>query len=173
MYTIPFNYGAGTAFMIPRFAAEKTLGRLTKWLRLLGFDTWYEFELSGKKFIETLENDRILLTRTRMIQKQFASRRLIFVESDHLVQQLKQIFDELDIQAAQTRPFSRCLQCNALIEKVEKAVIWGRVPDYIFETQDRFQKCPECDRIYWPGSHTRRSLEKIQQLLDLNLTHKY
>ena len=152
--------------MIPRFAAEKTLGRLTKWLRLLGFDTWYEFELSGKKFIETLENDRILLTRTRMIQKQFASRRLIFVESDHLVQQLKQIFDELDIQAAQTRPFSRCLQCNALIEKVEKAVIWGRVPDYIFETHDRFQKCPECDRIYWPGSHTRRSFEKIRKMLD-------
>jgi uncharacterized protein with PIN domain len=158
--------------MIPRFAAEKTLGRLTKWLRLLGFDTRYEFELSGKKFIETLENDRILLTRTRRIQKQFASRKLIFVESGHLVQQLKQIFDELDIQAAQTRPFSRCLQCNALIEMVEKAVIWGRVPDYIFETHDRFQKCPECDRIYWPGSHTRRSLEKIRQLLDLNLSQK-
>jgi uncharacterized protein with PIN domain len=158
--------------MIPRFAAEKTLGRLTKWLRLLGFDTRYEFELSGKKFIETLENDRILLTRTRRIQKQFASRKLIFVESDHLVQQLKQVFDELDMQAAQTRPFSRCLQCNALIEMVEKAVIWGRVPDYIFETHDRFQKCPECDRIYWPGSHTRRSLEKIRQLLDLNLSQK-
>jgi uncharacterized protein len=158
--------------MIPRFAAEKTLGRLTKWLRLLGFDTLYEIELSGKKFIEILENDRILLTRTRRIQKQFASRKLIFVESDHLSQQLKQIFRELDIKAAQTRPFSRCLQCNAPIVIVEKAAIWGRVPDYIFETHDRFQKCPECDRIYWPGSHTRRSLEKIRQLLDLDLSAK-
>ena len=158
--------------MIPRFAAEKTLGRLTKWLRLLGFDTRYEIELSGKKFIETLENDRILLTRTRRIQKQFASRRLIFIESNHLAQQLKQVFDELDIQAAQTRPFSRCLQCNASIEVVEKEAVWGRVPDYIFEIHDRFQKCPECDRIYWPGSHTRRSLEKIRQLLDLNLSQK-
>jgi uncharacterized protein with PIN domain len=154
--------------MIPRFAAEKTLGRLTKWLRLLGFDTLYEFELSGKKFIEILKNDRILLTRTRRIQKQFASRRLIFVESDHLSQQLKQIFRELDIKAAQTRPFSRCLHCNASIVNVEKACVWGQVPDYIFETHDRFQKCPECDRIYWPGSHTRRSLEKIRQLLDLD-----
>jgi len=158
--------------MIPRFAAEKTLGRLTKWLRLLGFDTLYEFELSGKEFIEILENDRILLTRTRRIQKQFASRKLIFVESDHLAQQLKQVFRELDIKAAQTRPFSRCLQCNASIVIVEKASVWGRVPDYIFETHDRFQKCPECDRIYWPGSHTRRSLEKIRQLLDLNLSQK-
>ena len=152
--------------MTPRFATEKTLGRLTKWLRLLGFDTLYEFELSGKKFIEILENDRILLTRTRRIQKQFASRKLIFVESDHLSQQLKQIFRELDIKAAQTRPFSRCLQCNASIVIVEKASIWGRVPDYIFEIHENFQKCPECDRIYWPGSHTRRSLEKIRQILD-------
>ena len=156
--------------MIPCFAAEKTLGRLTKWLRLLGFDTRYEPELAGKKFIETLEKDRILLTRTRRIQNQFASRRLIFVESDHLAQQLNQIFRELNLKASQTRPFSRCLQCNAPIVVVEKASILGRVPDYIFEIHDRFQKCPECDRIYWPGSHTRRSLEKIRQLLGLDLS---
>jgi hypothetical protein len=167
MFTIPLNNGAGTASMIPCFAAEKTLGRLTKWLRLLGFDTLYESELSGKKFIETLETDRILLTRTLRIQKQFASRKLIFVESDHLTQQLNQIFSELSLKAAQTRPFSRCLQCNASIVIVEKASIWGRVPDYIFETHHHFQKCPECERIYWPGSHTRRSLEKIRQLIDL------
>jgi uncharacterized protein with PIN domain len=158
--------------MTPRFAAEKTLGRLTKWLRLLGFDTRYESELTGKKFIDTLEKDRILLTRTRRIQNRFASRKLIFVESDHLAQQLKQIFRELGLKAAQTRPFSRCLQCNVPIVAVEKASIRGRVPDYIFEIHDCFQKCPECDRIYWPGSHTRRSLEKIRQQLGLDLTHE-
>jgi uncharacterized protein with PIN domain len=158
--------------MTPRFATEKTLGRLTKWLRLLGFDTRYESELTGKKFIETLEKDRILLTRTRRIQNQFATRKLIFVESDHLTQQLNQIFRELGLKAAQTRPFSRCLHCNVPIVIAEKASIQGRVPDYIFEIHDRFQKCPECDRIYWPGSHTRRSLEKIQQLLGLDLSQK-
>ena len=151
--------------MTPCFAAEKTLGRLTKWLRLLGFDTRYEPELSGKNFIETLEKDRILLTRTQRIRKQFASRKLIFVESDHLDQQLIQVFRELGLKPAQTRPFSRCLQCNVPIVAVEKNALWGQVPDYIFETHDHFQKCAQCDRIYWPGSHTRRSLEKIQQLL--------
>ena len=151
--------------MIPRFVADKTLGRLTKWLRLLGFDTRYAPELSSKKLIETLENDRILLTRSRRIQEQFASRKLIFVESDHLEQQLKQIFRELDLKVAQTQPFSRCLQCNTPIVVAEKSTIRGRVPDYIFEIHDHFQKCPDCDRIYWPGSHTRRSLEKIRQLL--------
>ncbi len=152
--------------MIPCFAAEKTLGKLTKWLRLLGFDTRYESELSNGKSIEMLENDRILLTRTQRIRKQFASRKLIFIESDHLDQQLNQIFRELGLKAAQTRPFSRCLQCNVPIVAVGKTSLWGRVPDYIFETHDHFQKCPECDRFYWPGSHTQKSLKKIRQLLD-------
>lgn len=152
--------------MTPCFAAERTLGKLSKWLRLLGFDTRYEPELSEKRFIETLEKDRILLTRTQRIRKQFASRRLIFIESDHLEQQLSQIFGELGLKASQTRPFSRCLKCNAPIVAVEKSALGGRVPDYVFESHDHFKTCPACHRIYWPGSHTRRSFVKIQQLLD-------
>lgn len=152
--------------MIPCFAAEKTLGKLAKWLRLLGFDTLYQPELSTEKFIETLEKNRILLTRTRLVRKQFASRKLIFIESDHLEKQLSQVFRELGLKPAQIKPFSRCLQCNLPIVAVEKKSLWGRVPDYIFETHDHFHLCTECDRIYWPGSHTRRSLEKIRQLLN-------
>ena len=150
--------------MTPCFAAEKTLGRLTKWLRLLGFDTLYENNLADKKFIDALENDRILLTRTQRIRNQFASRRIIFVESDHLEQQLKQIFRELGLKPDQTRPFSRCLLCNVRIVAVSKNCLWGLIPDYIFETHDHFNQCPQCNRVFWPGSHTRRSLAKIQQL---------
>ena len=153
------------ACIIPCFAAEKTLGRLAKWLRLLGFDTLYESESAGDLFIESLEKDRIVLTRTQRIQKQFASRKLIFVESDHLEQQLNQVFRELGLTTAQLRPFSRCLQCNVPIVAAQKDSLFGKVPDYIFETQNQFQKCPVCDGIYWPGSHTQRSLTKIQQLL--------
>jgi uncharacterized protein with PIN domain len=151
--------------MTPCFAAERTLGKLSKWLRLLGFDTRYEPELSEKRFIETLEKERILLTRTRRIRKQFASRRLIFIESDHLEQQLSQIFGELGLKASQTRPFSRCLKCNVPIVAVEKSALGGRVPDFVFESHDHFKTCPACHRIYWPGSHTRRSFVKIQHLL--------
>lgn len=152
--------------MNPCFAAEKTLGKLAKWLRLLGFDTLYEPELSPERFIETLEQDRILLTRTQRIKKQSASRKSIFIESDHLEQQLSQVLRELGLKAADARPFSRCLRCNMPIVAAQKDSLWGRVPDYIFETQDRFNRCPKCGRIYWPGSHTQRSLEKIRTLLN-------
>jgi uncharacterized protein with PIN domain len=148
------------------FAAERTLGKLSKWLRLLGFDTLYEPEVAGEKFIENLENERILLTRTQRIRKQFAHRKLIFVHSDHWVEQLKQVMGELGLQVAHTRPFSRCLQCNVLIVAAERDSVWGRVPDYIFETHEDFQTCPKCGNIFWPGSHTVNSLEKIQRLFE-------
>ena len=146
------------------FAAEKTLGRLAKWLRLLGFDTLYGSEITAERFLDTMENDRIFLTRTQRLKKPLALRKFIFIESDHLEQQLNQVVRELDLKAADTRPFSRCLQCNALIVAAEKNSVRGRVPDYVFETHDRFQRCPKCSRIYWPGSHTRRGLEKIRAL---------
>ncbi|MGD8273695.1 MAG: Mut7-C RNAse domain-containing protein [Desulfobacterales bacterium] len=151
----------------PCFAADKTLGRLAKWLRLLGFDTLLESERADEKFIDSLEKDRILLTRTHRIRKQSADRKLIFVESDHLRQQLNQVVRELGLKAEQTRPFSRCLQCNVPIVAVDKNILRGRVPDYIFETHDHFDQCPQCDRIFWPGSHTQRSLEKIRHLFDI------
>lgn len=150
--------------MKPCFAVEKTLGKLAKWLRLLGFDTLYEPEIAAGPFIEILENERILLTRTQRIKKKWGSRKHIFIESDHLEQQLDQVARELGLKTADTRPFSRCLQCNVLIVAAEKDSVRGRVPDYIFETQDFFQKCPKCGRIYWPGTHIQRSLEKIRSL---------
>ena len=149
--------------MIPCFAAEKTLGKLAKWLRLLGFDTLYESEVAADEFIKTLENDRILLTRTRRIRRKSTDCKLIFVHSDHWAEQLKQIILELGVKAAQTRPFSRCLHCNIQIVTAEKDSLWGRVPDYIFETHDHFQTCPECGKVYWSGSHTERGLKMIQQ----------
>ena len=158
--------------MIPCFVAEKTLGKLAKWLRLLGFDTVYKSAQTGERLINTLEKDRILLTRTRKMRKQLANRKLIFIESDHLEQQLNQVFNELGLSAKQIRPFTRCLQCNVLIVSVAKTDLWGRVPDFIYETHEQFNRCPQCERIYWPGSHTHRSLEKISQLLDSKRSHR-
>ena len=150
--------------MNPRFAAEKTLGKLAKWLRLLGFDTLYEPEITAGRFFEMLENDRIALTRTQNVKKRLGTHKHIFIESDHLEEQLTQVVRELDLTFADTNPFTRCLHCNVMIVAAEKDTVRGRVPDYIFETHDQFQHCPQCDRIYWPGSHTQRSLEKIRTI---------
>ena len=152
--------------MIPCFAAEKTLGKLARWLRLLGFDTIYESEAAADDFIEKLENDRILLTRTQRTRRKSTIRKFIFVHSDHWAEQLKQIILELGLEAAQTRPFSRCLRCNIPIVNAQKDTLWGRVPDYIYETHDQFRTCPQCGKIYWSGSHTEKGLEIVQTFFE-------
>ena len=149
------------------FAADRTLGKLTKWLRILGFDTIFESDFSSEWFYDHLEPSRILLTRTEKIHKQFAAHRQVFIESNVLFEQLVQIIDELAMTIDDICPFSRCIKCNTPKIDVDKESVNGLVPDYIWETHDSFHMCRQCDRIYWAGSHTERTREKIGQLFGL------
>ena len=144
-----------------RFAVERTLGRLAKWLRILGFDTSFESETEGHTYIEP---GRIQLTRIRDRKKDNISERRIFITSDHYIEQLKQVLQTLKIDPLELRPFSRCIRCNHLIEVADKTDVLGKIPDFIWEAHDMFHICQKCNRIYWPGSHTQRCLDNIQRL---------
>lgn len=146
------------------FAADRALGALAKWLRILGYDTVYESDSSSQSFFENLEVDRILLTRTRKIQKKFAVHRTVFITSNYRADQLKQVIDEIGINPSDIRPFSRCIKCNLTIAEVKKEEVYGRVPDFIWETHDTFNKCGQCKRIYWSGTHSVGCMEIINQL---------
>ncbi len=146
------------------FAADRTLGKLAKWLRILGFDTLFESDSSDKWFFEHLKEERILLTRTGRIRKQCAVHRLVFITSNYLNEQLKQVIVETGIISPDVRPFSRCIHCNVRIVDIDQDDVYGLVPDYIFETSNEFHKCRQCNRIYWPGSHTKRSMQRIEHL---------
>ena len=144
-----------------RFAAERTLGKLAKWLRILGFDTSFESGSGGQPYIEP---GRIQLTRIRNRKKRNLSEKMIVITSDHYIEQLKQVLQTLKIEPCEFHPFSRCIRCNQLIEAADKNDALGKVPDFIWETHDIFHICRRCNRIYWPGSHTQRSLDNIQRL---------
>ena len=148
------------------FAADRTLGKLAKWLRILGYDTIYEPDVSSKWFIEHLEEGRILITRTEKIKKKFADRKLVFIKSNYLVEQLKQVVEDVGIGLADTRPFSRCIHCNLPVVDVNKDDVYNLVPGYIWEIHDEFHMCRQCKRIYWPGSHEERSMEIIRKLFN-------
>jgi uncharacterized protein with PIN domain len=110
--------------------------------------------------------DRIVLTRTGTIQKQFSDHQLVFVTSNYLDVQLKQVITELGIRPADTRPFSRCIHCNIPIVDADPDDVCGFIPDYIYEIHNEFHKCMQCNRIFWPGSHTKRSFERIAHLFE-------
>jgi uncharacterized protein with PIN domain len=146
------------------FAADRTLGKLAKWLRILGFDTVFESDYSNKWFYGNLEPDRVLLTRIGYLRKQLASHRLVFIKANDLVGQLVQTIDELAISFNDISPFSRCIKCNSAIVHIAKENVFGRVPDYIWENHDNFSMCRHCERIFWAGSHVQRSQEMINKL---------
>ena len=148
------------------FAADRTLGKLAKWLRILGFDTIFESDISNKGFYDHLEPERVLLTRTAKIRHRFAAKRLVFIEADDVYEQLRQVIGELAIARQDIRVFSMCLQCNSPIIEVNKQAVYGRVPDYIWQTHDEFSRCRQCERIYWSGSHVARSRAIIEKLFE-------
>jgi uncharacterized protein with PIN domain len=146
-----------------RFVAERTLGKLAKWLRILGFDTIYEANIAGERLVDKV-GDRILLSRTERIRNMKITKECIFITSDHPFEQLREVVLVLAIEEKDIRLFSRCIQCNASIRSIEKNAVRGKVPDYIWETHDAFHTCSHCRRIYWSGSHVQRSRDMVNEL---------
>ena len=148
------------------FAVDRSLGTLAKWLRILGYDTVYEPEVSTGEFCARIEDPRILITRSKKIQKTWGSHEHVFISSNHLKEQLKQVVDQIGISRNDIQLFSRCIHCNLPIDKIDKNEVYGLVPDYIWETHDAFNQCTYCNRIYWSGSHAERSMEMIESIFD-------
>jgi len=151
------------------FAAETTLGKLAKWLRILGFDTDYQSGVAPKRFIDAAGEERVLLTRTKLVRDQNKDRKLVFITANDPFEQVKEVIQALGIVSADIRPFSRCARCNILTRQVERDSVQGRVPDYVWETHADFKSCSGCGRIYWAGSHIKRSYDIIERFF---ITHQ-
>jgi hypothetical protein len=145
-----------------KFIVDGMLGRLAKWLRILGYDTAYSPQLDDDQLVRLARAEgRLLLTRDRALAQRRGLQCLL-VESDHLEEQLSQVLAES--APTQEHPFSRCPVCNTPLEKAEKTEIKGRVPPYIFRTHRDFSLCPKCDKVYWSGTHWARMQEKLARL---------
>jgi len=144
-----------------RLLADCMLGRLAKWLRLLGYDTAYENDASDHALARRARSEgRVLLTRDRDL----AARRgleTVFVRSEQLEQQVEEIRETLGPPPAPS--LSRCSVCNGTLDEVSGEEIAGIVPPYVLRTQSDFRRCTECERVYWPGSHVDRMSQEIER----------
>ena len=146
-----------------KFTTERTLGRVTKWLRMLGFDTRVESKpTNGSE--RTPELDRYILTRTRKRFEQLRGDQCLFIQSNEPFRQLKEVIRALEISKEDINPFSRCLVCNTPIVPIAKETARHIVPDHIWENCNTFRRCQKCRKIYWPGSHTEHGMEWIEAL---------
>jgi uncharacterized protein len=142
--------------MDERFVADRNLGKLAKWLRILGYDTLYDRGDADRDFLRRADKERrIALTRKRELDRLSYPVRLVIVKADHVEGQLGEVIRALDLVPDPSRRMTRCLICNALLEEVEKAAVEALVPAYVYGTCTRFLRCPLCGRIFWPGTHSR------------------
>lgn len=149
-----------------RFAADIMLGRLTKWLRVLGFDT-RSVLLANRAVIESLISGGFIpLTRREKFRGLDG---VIFIGSDHHFEQLAEVLSLVGVRKEEVRLFSRCILCNVGLDQVSGQTVFGAVPDYVFETASDFRKCPRCGRVYWPGSHRRKMIGQLESLTGWSL----
>jgi len=146
-----------------RFLADQMLGRLAKWLRFCGCDTLYPSVMPDAQLVDIAKKeDRILLTRDRLLS-QNTQVRAIYINSPYIDDQLEQVAGELGL-LDELKPFSRCGECNTLLEDIGKKDVKTLVPHGVFEKQDEFWLCPGCKRIYWRGTHWEKMAETIESL---------
>jgi uncharacterized protein with PIN domain len=146
-----------------RFAADRMLGRLVKWLRIIGQDVIYGPHLTGYGLIRAARaENRLILTRDRGL-KQKQPPPFLFIESDHYRDQLRQVVGQCGLRLGDGL-FVRCIECNTLLQSRPKEALEKVVPPYVFASQEKFFSCPTCRRIYWPATHHQKMLEELRNL---------
>lgn len=146
-----------------KFAVDRMLGKLAKWLRVIGYDVIYGQHLSGYGLIRAARaENRLILTRDRGLPKKQPPD-FLFIESNYYREQVRQVMRACGLRPLD-RAFTRCLECNIVLEPRSKAAVENTVPPYVFATQKNFSWCPKCRRIYWPATHHQSMLEELKNL---------
>ncbi len=159
-----------------KFIVDFMLGRLCKWLRLLGYNTSYfvpnegQYLMShssakkGNILYQSLKEQRIIITRNRRLttRKAFG---LVLLESDKLNEQIKEVSKKVDLKISKDKIFTRCIICNKKIFPVKKEQVKNKVPSYVYQTQKVFYICNFCGRIYWKGSHWDHIISQLKNML--------
>jgi uncharacterized protein with PIN domain len=148
-----------------KFILTKELGRLARWLRILGFDTvYYRQDNTSRLLLLALREARIVITRNKVLFDKISAK-AVYVKEERLREQLKKVASTLKMKIDQDKMFSRCVICNRPLSCVDKREVEKKVPEYVYKTQNKFMDCPECNRVYWPGSHwgnIKKALAKLE-----------
>jgi uncharacterized protein len=148
-----------------KFVADVHLGKLTKYLRLCGFDTYYRTDLNDKEIIDLAISDRrVILTRDKGLLKNKKVTHGYYIRSQYPRYQLKELLLRFDLKN-RIASFTRCLECNGLLRDVAKKEILNRLLPKTRQYYRKFKMCNDCNRIYWNGSHYRNMKRDIKVLM--------
>jgi uncharacterized protein with PIN domain len=144
------------------FVADSMLGKLARYLRIMGYDTVYQSSYPPRRLSELVMEGRILLTRNHATAKLYSN--ALFLDSDLVQDQLKAVDSALKLSRDHSDWFSRCIVCNSALSKSEGDEAREHVPDFVFiNYHERIFYCTCCRRLYWPGTHRERMVERLKE----------
>jgi hypothetical protein len=153
-----------------KFLADRNLGKLTKWLRAIGYDTEiYQGAIEREFLREGAKQGRVVLTRRRDMASRNFTGSMYVVYSDSLPKQLAEVINEFSLQPKPDRFLSICLRCNQPLSEIERSEVRNRVPPYVFQSQHTFSVCRLCTAVFWAGTHRNKM---VDYLIRHNLIHR-
>lgn len=148
----------------PRFVLDAHLGRLTRYLRMLGFDCRYRNDIDDAEIAVFAEQEqRVVLTRDRALLKRKRIRLAHFVRHEDPWRQVEEVCDEFNLYPV-LAPLTRCTHCNGRLARVEKAAVAHRLEPLTRRYVKEFLECEACGQLFWHGSHVSRMEALVERL---------
>lgn len=157
----------------PRFILDCHLGKLARYLRRFNFDTAYQNDYQDEEIVEkALAENRIIVTRDHGLLMRRRITYGFFIHNDDPKRQLQEIFHRYDLLRYydnEEEQAARCPECNTPLEAVDKQEIIHRLEPKTKKYFQEFQRCPNCDKIFWRGSHYKRTETFLESIRDPEL----
>jgi uncharacterized protein with PIN domain len=148
--------------METRFIADAMLGRLSTWLRVMGYDTHYQMSYEEETIRSSVQEGRILLSRRARISEEHPG--AIWVHSHHVGEQLRELVERDVLRPRRTEWFRRCLVCNVPLRKAASEISMESVPDYVLHHKiSELRCCPACRRLFWAGTHRENMIRQLEK----------
>ncbi|MEE8329256.1 MAG: Mut7-C RNAse domain-containing protein [Thermodesulfovibrionia bacterium] len=158
-----------------KFIADSMLGRLARWLRLLGCDTLYYPQIEDSLLLKIArEENRILLTRDTCLVKVRGLQQFLLLKENDPFKQLGNVINTFKLNLPDKSKggedvvfLSRCSVCNASVNNIPKEDAKCFVPEYVYQTSDVFRQCSGCGKFYWRGTHPEKFRKKLSEVMQL------
>jgi uncharacterized protein with PIN domain len=147
------------------FLVDCMLGRLAKWLKVLGFDAVYFSRAEDDDLLALARRQgRVLLSRDHALLGRAKGLTSLFIESESWPDQVRQVLARFDL-FGDVRPYTRCLECNVPLKTLSKDDAANLIAPFVHERAGAFALCPSCGRVYWPGTHQEAMQDQIDNIL--------
>jgi uncharacterized protein with PIN domain len=149
-----------------KFLVDAMLGKLARWLRILGQNVVYSVEFSDSTLLKLAKDEgRVLLTKDFELYQRAISKGqdAFYVEGKTGSTRLAKVAKRYGLTLSINMDKSHCPFCNTPLKSVQKEEIKDKLELNTYTYYDIFWSCPCCGQIYWQGAHWKQIIKTLIQ----------